>query len=381
MRGETKAQTTILFPLNIEARIPATHPLRRIKQQADAMLAAMSPTFDAMYSRTGRPSTPPERLLKAQLLMALFTIRSERRLCEELEFNFLYRWFLDLLPDEPIWDPATFTHTRERLFAHDVAPMFLNQSVERARAEGLLSDEHFSVDGTLIEAWASMKSFRKKDDDQTDPPSGGRNEWVDFSGETRTNDTHESTTDPDAKLVRKGDGREARLSFAAHALMDNRHGLVRDFWMAQAVGITEGEAALAMLDGAGIRGKLGGKITVGADKGYDTHAFVNGCRERGITPHVARRKRGSSLDDATAATTGYTISQRIRKTIEEIFGWVKTTGNFRKTRLRGIDRVQMAEYLVATAYNILRIARLLTARELDTGPPGVPAAAPIPVAA
>lgn len=381
MRGDTPTQATILFPLNIEARIPATHPLRRIKQHADTMLATMSPSFDAMYSRTGRPSIPPERLLKANLLMVLFTIRSERRLCEELEFNFLYRWFLDLHADEPVWDPSTFTYARERLCAHDIATKFLNASVDFASAEGLLSDEHFSVDGTLIEAWASMKSFRKKDDANTDPPSGGRNEWVDFSGETRTNDTHESTTDPDAKLVRKGDGREARLSFAAHALMDNRHGLARDFWVTSAVGISESEAALAMLDGAGIRGKIGKTITVGADKGYDTHAFVNGCCERGITPHVARRKRGTSLDDATAATAGYAMSQRIRKTIEEIFGWVKTTGNFRKTRLRGIDKVQMAGYLVATAYNILRIARLLAARELDTGPPGLPAALPITFAA
>ncbi len=381
MRGETPTQTTILFPLNIEARIPATHPLRRIKQHADAMLAAMSPRFDAMYSRTGRPSIPPERLLKAHVLMALFTIRSERRLCEELEFNFLYRWFLDMHADEPVWDSSTFTYARERLFAHEIAREFLSTSAEYAKDNDLASDEHFSVDGTLIEAWASMKSFRKKDDDHTEPPTGGRNEWVDFSGETRANDTHESTTDPDAKLVRKGDGREARLSFAAHALMDNRHGLVRDFWVTSAVGISESEAALAMLDGAGIRGKIGKSISVGADKGYDTHAFVNGCRERGITPHVARRKRGTVLDDETAATAGYAMSQRIRKTIEEIFGWVKTTGNFRKTRLRGIDKVQMAGYLVATAYNILRIARLLAARELDTGPPGIPAAAQIPVAA
>lgn len=343
--------------------VPERHPIRRIKKLADECLAAMSPTFDAMYAATGRPSIPPERLLKASLLMALYSQRSERQFCEQLGYNLLFRWFLDMDMVEPTFDATVFTKNRERLLAHDVAGEFFRAVVEQARKARLMSAEHFTVDGTLIDAWASLKSFKKKDASPKDepPPDDPGNPTVNFHGEKRSNETHASTSDPEAKLARKGRGKEAKLSYSAHALMENRNGLLVDFRVAEANGRAEREVALAMLDENKTRR---GPATVGADKGYDTHDFVAECRAINVVPHIARivnEHRGSAIDARTTRHPGYAISQRIRKRVEEIFGWAKTVGNFRKTRFRGRPRTQLAAYLVGAAYNLLRIARLAPA--------------------
>jgi transposase len=338
-----------------ESRVPKSHPIRRIKVLADEALAVLSPTFDKIYSTTGRPSIPPERLLKAGLLMTLFTVRSERQFCEQLDYNLLYRWFLDMDMTEDSFDPTVFTHNRERLIAHDVAGEFFRAVVEQARAANLMSSDHFTVDGTLIEAAASLKSFKKKDDDDTTPPDDPGNPSVDFRGEKRTNETHESTTDPDAKLMRKSNGTTAKLSYSAHALMENRNGLLVDFQVDVADGLAERRVALEMLDDA-LPGKR--RLTLGADKGYDTHGFVADCRTRNVTPHVAQKKY-SAIDNRTSGSEGYAISLRIRKRVEEIFGWMKTVGNFRKTRYVGLGNNQLAATMVATAYNLIRMANLL----------------------
>ena len=372
MRGETRKQASMMVVFNVEAKIRKNHPIRKIKALADDALKRMSPIFDGMYAKTGRPSIPPEALLKSVLLMALYSVPSERQFCERLDLDFLFRWFLDMDVSEDAFDPTSFTQNRDRLLAHEVAEKFFHEVVLLAKAKELMSDEHFSVDGTLIEAWASMKSFRPDNKKPEDRPGtgGGRNGWVDFSGEKRSNETHTSTTDPDAKLLKKGKGKEAKLCYSGHALMDNRHGILRDFWVTPSVGITEGEAAGAMLAGAGLRGSKEKEITVGADKGYDNAGFVGDCRALGITPHAARKKNGA-LDDATASTLGYSISLRVRKRIEEIFGWMKTVGGFRKTRFIGLERTQMAGYFVGAAYNLMRIARLK--------PPGMSDAEPATV--
>jgi IS5 family transposase len=294
--------------------------------------------------------------------MALYSVRSERLLCEQLGYNLLFRWFLDMDMIEPAPDHSTFSRNRERLLEHDVAGEFFRAVVDLARSEKLMSDEHFTVDGTLIEAMASLKSFRPKgeDDDDGKGPSCDRgNRWVDFHGEKRSNETHESKTDPEAKLMRKGMGKEAKLSFSAHALMENRNGLLQDFRIAEANGFAEREVALQMLDES-----LSGDhaITLGADKGYDTQDFVEGCRQRNAVPHVAQNqhaRRSSAIDARTTRHPGYVISQRIRKRVEEIFGWAKTVAGFRRTRLRGKARTQLAAYFVGAAYNLIRIARLL----------------------
>lgn len=363
MRGKDAKQSSMLCLMSPEGMVPERHPARRIKKMADECLATMSPTFDAMYAGTGRPSIPPERLLKASLLMALYTLRSERQFCEQLGYNLLFRWFLDMDMVEPTFDATTFTKNRERLLAHDVAGEFFRAVVEQARKAHLMSSEHFTVDGTLIEAWASLKSFRKKDakDDDAPPPDDRGNPTVNFHGETRTNETHASTTDPEAKLARKGRGKEAKLSYSAHALMENRNGLLVDFRVAEANGRAEREVALAMLDEHKI---IRGPATVGADKGYDTHDFVAECRSMNVVPHVAQvinEHRGSAIDARTTRHAGYPISQRIRKRVEEIFGWAKTVGGFRRTRFRGRKRTQLAAYVVAAAYNLVRIARLAPA--------------------
>jgi transposase len=345
-----------------ERRVPPKHPLRAIKALADAALAELSGVFDEMYSTVGRPSIPPERLLKASLLMALYTVRSERLFCEQLDYNLLFRWFLDMNMDEDSFVPTVFTKNRKRLIEHDVARRFFGAIVEQARAAGLMSDDHFTVDGTLIEAWASFKSFRRKDEKPGDkPPSDGPgNPTVNFHGETRSNDTHESKTDPEARLAKKGTGKEARLSYSQHALMENRNGLLVEIQIAPATGTAERDTAITMIDGLSSTER----ITLAGDKGYDTRGFVEKCRERNVTPHVAQNdgpRRSSAIDGRTTRHSGYSVSQVIRKRVEEIFGWSKTIGNFRKTRFRGLERTQLASYFVGSAYNLMRMAKLLTA--------------------
>jgi transposase len=316
-----------------------------------------------MYAEGGRPSIPPERLLKASLLMALYSVRSERPLCEQLGYNLLFRWFLDMDMVEESSEHRTFSKNRDRLMRHEVAAQFFGTVVAQAKAARLMSAEHFSVDGTLIDAWASMKSVRPKDEGPTRPSGGAggdSNRWVDFHGEKRSNETHESKTDPEAKLMRKGPGREAKLCYSAHALMESRNGLLVEFRVAPATGRAERETALSMLDDA-----LPGSrpLTLGADRGYDTRDFVRQCRGRHVTPHVAQNTKGrrSAIDGRTSSTAGYAVSQRLRMRIEEVFGWVKTVGNFARTKLRGLARTQHAAYLVASAFNLVRMARLLRA--------------------
>lgn len=358
MRGEDGRQRAMLVVINPEQRIPKGHPLRRIKAVADAALAQLSPLFDEMYSAVGRPSIPPERLLKASLLMALHTVRSERLFCEQLDYNFLFRWFLDLEADEASFDHSTFSRNRARLLEHEVAGEFFRAVVEQARGLNLLSDEHFTVDGTLVEAWASLKSFKRKDGAPGEPPDDSGNPTVNFRGQRRSNATHQSTTDPEAKLAKKGPGKEAKLCYSANALMENRNTILIDLQVEPADGFAERRAAIAMVDG-NLPGSR--RITLAGDRGYDTRDFVASCRALTVTPHVAQnqaRPGGSALDARTVRHPGYAISQWIRKRVEETFGWMKTVGGLRRTRYRGSARVQMHAYLVAAAYNLVRIARL-----------------------
>lgn len=357
MRGRAKKQVTMLSLESPEKRVPKDHPLRKIKPLLDEILSGLSSVFDKMYVDHGRPSIPPERLLKASLLMAFFSVRSERLFCEQLDYNLLYRWFLDMDLVEDSFDHSTFSKNRQRLIEHEVAGEFFYRVVGLAQDQRLMSSDHFTVDGTLIEAWASLKSFRPKDEkpDDRKPPDDPGNPTVNFQGEKRSNKTHESTTDPEARLAKKGKGKEAKLSFAQHLLMENRHGLVADVKLTEADGYAEVEAAIAMLDENIPRNK---KASVGADKNYDTKAFVSDCRFMNITPHVARKKY-SAIDGRTARHEGYTVSQRCRKKIEEIFGWMKTVGVFRKTRYRGVEKNQMISYFLAAAYNLVRMAKLV----------------------
>ena len=358
MRGEEKKQTSMLVLRSPEDFVPKQHPIRRIKKMAYEILRSLSPALEAMYATGGRPSISPERLLKATILMALYTVRSERQFCERLNYNLLFRWFLDMDMTEQGWEHSTFTRNRERLLKHDVAAKFFYAVVQRAKAERLTSSEHFTVDGTLIEAWASLKSFKSRDSVDKDPPNDGGNPTVDFRGESRSNDTHASTTDPEARLAKKSKGKEAKLSYSAHALMENRNGLLMDFRVDQADGQAEWRNALTMLEQvAGAQ-----PITVGGDKGYDVRGFVEACRRLGVTPHIAQnldRSGGSAIDGRTTRHAGYVVSQRIRKRVEEIFGWGKTVGNFRKTRLVGLAKNKLAGFMVAAAYNLVRIAKLL----------------------
>ena len=361
MRGKPEAQPSMLALISMDSLIPERHPLRQIKPLAEEALRDLSPIFDAMYAANGRPSIPPETLLKATLLMAFFSVRSERAFCEQLRFNMLFRWFLDMdMISEP-FVPTVFTHNRERLLRHDVARAFLGEVVRLARSRRLLSEEHFSVDGTLIESWASMKSFRRKDDD-----SGDNNGFGSFQGETRSNDTHASRTDPDARLFRKGRGKEAKLAYMAHAMIENRNGLLVDFEVTHATGFAEREAALTML--RRMRGtkttKNPRRITLAADKAYDTRAFVAACRELRVTPHVAQcitAHRGSAIDGRTTSHIGYDLSTRARRLAEKVFGWAKGIGGARRSRLKGLPRTSLATTFVAAAYNLLRIANLAPA--------------------
>jgi transposase len=361
MRGNRNDQPMMLAWIDVEARVPLGHPLRPIKKLADDALRALSDTFDRMYAQSGRRSIPPERLLKASLLIPLYSIRSERQLCEQLEYNLLFRWFLDMDPWEPVFDPTTFTKNRQRLLRHRVGQELFDEVVAAAHERGLLSDEHFTVDGTLIEAAASFKSFKPKDGPPpptTDDDPG--NPSVDFHGEKRSNASHQSTTDPEALLFKKAKGKEAKLGFLGHALMENRNGMLVDFEVTQATGTAERDVVPGLLHGAQERRFR--PTTLGGDKNYDTRDCVRQMRHAGVTPHVAQntaRRGGSAIDGRTTRHPGYTVSQRIRKRVEEIFGWMKTVGGFRRTRYRGVERTGLCGYLVGAAYNLVRMSRLL----------------------
>jgi transposase len=360
MRGEDTQQGAIFSYLSPEQRVPADHPLRPIHKMTDRILARLSPRFEAMYSDTGRPSIAPEKLLRALLLQVLYTVRSERLLMEQLDYNLLFRWFVGLNMDDPVWVPTVFSKNRDRLLEGDVAEAFFDEVLAEAKSEGLLSDEHFTVDGTLLEAWASVKSFKRKDGG-SDPPADNDpgNPTVNFHQEKRSNETHQSTTDPEARLARKGDGKEAKLSYAGHVLMENRNGLIVNAQITQATGRAEREAAVAMVDE--IPGQK--QVTLGADKNYDTQQFVADMRERQVTPHVAQNNNGrrSAIDGRTTGHAGYEISQRKRKKVEESFGWMKTVGLLRKLRHRGKEKVGWMFTFTAAIYNLVRIRNLATA--------------------
>ena len=356
MRGSVDPQGHLFTYFSPESRVPAAHPLRTVKAYADRVLASMNSEFDRIYAATGRPSIPPERLLKASLLIALYSVRGDRMFCEMLDYNMLFRWFLDMSLEERGLDQSNFSRFRERLIEEDSARRFFDAVVREAREQKLLSDEHFTVDGTLIEAWASLKSFRRKDK----PPSDGGPDdqgMVDFRGERRSNDTHQSTTDPEAKLLRKSKGKESKLCFGGHALMENRHGLCIDLRVSSALE-TEPEAAKKLL--ARQAQKRVRPTTLGADKGYHTKAFVASLRARNIAPHIAQIKDRYTpgLDARTTRHASYALSQRKRKRVEEIFGWMKSYGGLRKTMFLGVRRVQLHAWLVGAAYNLLRISKL-----------------------
>jgi transposase len=358
MRGHHERQAEMLFGETADALIPRDHPLRAIRVIVDAALAQMSERFASMYAPIGRPSVPPEHLLKASLLMALYSIPSERRLCMELRYNLLFKWFLDLNIREKPFDPTTFSQNRERLMNTDLATTFLGLVVAEARRRQLLSSDHFSVDGTLIEAWASTKSFRPRDGEPpSSPPAGGRNAEVNFHGERRTNETHASTTDPEARLARKGRGQAAKLSYLGHILIENRSGLIVDAMLTQASGTAERDAALVMVKRTCGRRR---RITLGADKGYDTRQFVADCRDAGVTPHVAQNnsRRRSAIDGRTAHHPGYALSQRVRKRVEEPFGWAKTVALIRKLRFIGQRRNEFWFKLVMAGYDLVRMANI-----------------------
>jgi transposase len=345
--------------VRLEDRVPQGHPLRAIRELVDAALKELSRAFGKLYAREGRPSIPPERLLRALLLQAFYTVRSERQLMEQLNYNLLFRWFVGLGMDDAVWDPTVFSKNRDRLLKGDIARKFMNSVLNLPQVRTLLSSEHFSVDGTLIEAWASMKSFVPKDDGDTPSDGdagGGRNVDRDFHGERRSNDTHFSTTDPDARLFRKGRGKEAKLCHMGHLMTENRGGLIVDARLTQASGTAERATALEMIDDNANSGS-----TIGADKQYDTAEFVAGCRERGCVPHVAQNttNRRSAIDGRTTRHPGYRVSMVKRKKIEEPFGWVKTVGGLRKTRHCGSELVEWFFVLTASAYNLIRIPKLL----------------------
>jgi len=358
MRGQDHQQSNMFSYLSPEQRVRKDHPLRAIRATADQALANLSGRFNAMYATTGRPSIPPEELLRAQLIQMLYSVRSERLLMEEIDYSLLYRWFVGMNMDEPVWDVTVFTKNRDRLLDGDVAREFLSEVVRQAQEQNLTSDEHFTVDNTLVEAWASLKSFQRKDQ-ESQPPDDPGNPTVNFHGERRSNETHESTTDPDARLARKGNGKEAKLSYNANLLVENRNGLIVTTEVFQANGTAERDAALVMLEQ--IPGE--NRVTVGADKGYDTMDFVAECRILKVTPHVAqnvKRNGGSAVDGRTTRHGGYVISQRKRKRIEKSFGWLKTIALMRKVRHRGIHKVGWVFTFAAAAYNLVRMRRLLT---------------------
>jgi transposase len=357
MRGIDHQQADMYSYVSPEARVRADHPLRAIRKMADEALKNMTERFEAMYSTIGRPSIPPEKLLRAQLVQMLYSIRSERLLMEEIDYSMLFRWFVGMNLDEPVWDATVFTKNRNRLLEGAVAREFLGEVVKQAEAQGLTSDEHFTVDGTLIEAWASLKSFQRKDENNQ-PPDDPGNPTVDFHGEKRSNQTHESTSDGDALLARKGCGKEAKLSYNGNLLTENRNGLIVNTEVFPANGMAERAAAMAMME------QIPGdhQVTVGADKGYDTRDFVAECRHLHVTPHVAqntKRSGGSAIDARTTRHSGYGVSQKKRKRIEECFGWLKTIALMRKVRHRGIEKVGWVFTFAAAAYNLVRMRNLL----------------------
>lgn len=377
MRGSDQSGSGGLFSyVSAEARVPASHPLRLIRAVVDEALEALATEFEALYARMGRPSVPPEKLIRALLLQAFFSIRSERQLMQQLDYNLLFRWFVGLSMDAPIWDATTFSKNRERLLDAEITRKLLAAVLAQPRVAALMSDEHFSVDGTLIQAWASHKSFKPKDTSthdhgHDDPPDGpisgpqgrpeGRNAERNFRGEKRSNDTHASTTDPHARLARKSNNTAAILAYAGHVLMENRHGLVAQQHLSHATGRAERETALRLLD------QQPGCTTLGADRGYDTQDFVEALATRGIAPHIARdihasktgRLRHSAVPEALTRTENYLTSQRIRKRVEEVFGWIKQSAGLRQTRHRGIERVSAVFALAVTAYNLIRLPKLL----------------------
>ena len=360
MRGHDHQPVQLFSYVSPEARIPADHPLRAIRQMTDRVLATLSRKFNKMYSDIGRPSIAPEKLLRTLLLQVLYTIRSERLLMEQLEYNLLFRWFVGLNIDDPVWDATVFSKNRDRLLRGEVAALFFRAVLDDAKAQDLVSDEHFTVDGTLLEAWASLKSFTRIDDPAPPrPPDDPGNPTVNFHGEPRSNATHTSTTDPDAKLARKGRGKEAKLSYAGNILMENRNGLAVDAVVNLATGTAEREAAFAMA--AQIPGV--GRVTIGADKNYDTAGMVHDWRDLHVTPHVAQNDthRRSAIDERTTRQAGYRLSQHKRKRIEEIFGWLKTVGGLRKLRHRGLERVGWMFTFAVAVYNLVRMRNLAKA--------------------
>ena len=372
MRGSTDHQVTMLALADPDQLIPADHPIRRVKPIVEEALRELEPIFARMYSEVGRRSIPPEHLLKASLLMAFYSIRSERQFCERLQYDLLFKWFLGLNVEDEAFDHSSFAKNRERLLEHEVSRAFFAGVLEQARRLHLLSREHFTVDGTLLESWASFKSLKPRPNlgGQRKPKKnrwrgprgggGGRNTEVDFRGEKRSNQTHFSATDPDALLARKGNGREAKLSLAGHVLMENRSGLVVDVEVSRATGTSEREVGLRMLRRSQPSRR---RRTLGADKQYDSNGFVDGCRELGFTPHVAQNTSGrsSAIDGRTATQLGYEVSQRIRKRVEEIFGWLKTVGGGRKLRHVGVRRNQLWVEFAVTAFNLVRIGNLMAA--------------------
>lgn len=360
MRGEERQQSALFSYISPETRVPAGHPLRRIRALVDRALTVMGPQFDALYAIGGRPSIPPEQLLRALLLQVLYTVRSERQLMEQLDYNILFRWFVGLGLDEPVWDVTVFTKNRERLLAGDVAQAFFAAVLGQAQQARLLSNEHFTVDGTLVQAWAGQKSFRPR----TRRRRGGRdddpgNPTVDFHGERRGNATHASTTDPQAQLAKRGGGQEAKLAYQGHVLMDNRYGLAVQACVTPATGTAERATAIRLAQTAPFRRT---HITLGADKGYDSADCVGQLRAAGVTPHVAQyTQRRSAVDGRTIRHAGYAVSQRVRKRVEEIFGWLKTIGLQRQTRFRGTARVDWMFTFATAAYNLVRMQRLLLA--------------------
>ncbi|MBB4397163.1 IS5 family transposase [Bradyrhizobium sp. ERR14] len=359
MRGGDNRTGELFSYVDLEARVRRDHPLRAIRTLVNEALAALEREFAALYSPIGRPSIPPEKLLRAMLLQAFYSIRSERLLMERLEYDLLFRWFVGIGVDDAAWDHSVFSKNRDRLLEGDIAAKFLAAVLAQPKVKKLLSSDHFSVDGTLIEAWASMKSVKPKDGSGEPPaPGGGRNADADFHGQKRSNDTHASTTDPDARLYRKGKGKEAKLCFIGHGLMENRHGLLVDACLTLADGHAERVAALHMIEPRADRPTA---ITLGADKAYDAEDFVNELRSMNVTPHVAQNTNGrsSAIDGRTTRHGGYAVSQRIRKRIEEAFGWIKTVAGQEKTSFRGRDRVAWAFTFAAAAYNLVRLPKLI----------------------
>jgi len=356
MRGFDQPSDALFVYLSPESFVPKDHPLRPIRQMVDAALVNLSPAFCQMYSHTGRPSIPPERLLKAMLLQVLYSIPSNVKLVEQIHFSLLFRWFLGMGLDESVWDHSSFSTNQERLIQTDIATRFLAEILEQAKRGKLLSKDHFSVDGTLIQSWASLKSFKPKNDDQTAP--GGKNPTRDYQGEKLTNDTHVSSTDPEARLYRKGINHEPRLSFAGHLLTENKNGLVITSRVTIADGFAERETAKTLIAKVAPRKR---RISIAADKNYDTNGFVNAMRELNVTPHVTqnhKKKGGSSIDSRTTRHSSYATSQKFRKRIEEVFGWLKTVGLFRKTRYRGVQKIDWHFTLAVTAYNLVRMRNL-----------------------